>query len=432
MIIMKKSLLLLILFNVSLCVYAQWQPTGISTNTIEGIYNVASHNGELFASVNTAGFIKSTDNGSSWNPVGQTGFVTNENSRRVTHIQSTGTALYVVTFYANTASSMIYKSLDNGQTFVPDVTGIPTNSGEIVDVDYFYSHNDYLVAVVNSGNYIKHVNDASWQRNNNASTEFSEHFAFYGSKFYAWGSYHLGTSTDNGQTWTFAGDANLPPYFLANNLTVNPDSGRIYVSGRSLFNYDQKLLYTDNEGVSWTDIDISSHLSNNWIGVAQSIQELFVKGSYVQFSLDNNGNPSVPDIFVSTDGGVNFTADVLGLPSNSSGTTTAVKFVLHNNNLFMALNFIDIYRKPFSTLSIDKVTQSLDVLIYPNPSNGIFNFKFNSPIKQIQVFNVQGTLIQSIESNMSMESIKIDEKGIYFVKIINANIHATIKKVIRN
>lgn len=96
---------------------AQWEATGISTNTIEGIYDVSTHNGELFASANTAGFIKSTDNGSTWNAAGQTGFTTNVNSRRITHIRSTGTTLYAVTFYANNASSMIYKSVDNGQTF---------------------------------------------------------------------------------------------------------------------------------------------------------------------------------------------------------------------------------------------------------------------------------------------------------------------------
>ncbi|MEN3325093.1 T9SS type A sorting domain-containing protein [Mariniflexile soesokkakense] len=429
---MKATLLLSVLFTYSLCLNAQWQPTGISTNTIEGVYDVVSHNGQLFASVNTAGFIKSTDNGASWAPVGQTGFVTNANSRRVTHLRSTGTALYAVTFYANNASSMIYKSIDNGQTFVADVVGIPANSGEIVDVDYFYSHNNYLVAVVNSGNYIKHVDDASWQKNTNARTEFSEHFAFYGGEFYAWGSYHLNVSTNNGQSWTASADANLPSYFLANNLVIDSNSGRIYVSGRSLFNYIHKLYYSDNEGASWTEINISSHLGNNWIGLGQTIQELFVNGNYIQFALDNNSNPSAPDIFVSTDGGASFSTDISGLPTNSSGTTTAVKFVLHNNNLFMALNFIDIYRKPFSTLSNSNVNLNRDVVVYPNPSKGVFNFKSAIPIEQIQVFNVQGKLIQSVGKGSQIENIKIDESGIYFVKVTNANIHSTIKKVVRN
>src|SRR5690606_17060750 len=148
---------------------AQWEPTGISTNLNEGIYDVTSHNGTLFASVNANGFIKSTDDGTSWQQVGQTGFVTNPTSRRVTHIRSTDNELYAVTFFANSASSMIYKSSDNGQTFVPDITGMPANGSEIVDIDYFYSHNNYLVAVVNSGNYIKSTSATTWQKNENVN-----------------------------------------------------------------------------------------------------------------------------------------------------------------------------------------------------------------------------------------------------------------------
>ena len=411
---------------------AQWQPTGISTNTIEGVFDIVSHNNELFASVNTAGFIKSTDNGSTWNPVGQTGFTTNNISRRVIFTRSNGTALYTVTFYANNASSMIYKSVDNGQTFTPDITGLPVNSGEVVDIDYFYMHNDYVVAVVGSGNYIKHINDASWQRNNSTSTEFSEHFAFYGNKFYAWGNYHLNTSTNNGQTWTTSVDANLPPYFLANNLTVDSSSGRIYVSGRSLFNYIHKLYYSDNDGATWTEINIASYLTNNWIGTGQTIQELFVRGNYIQFALDNNMNPSAPDIFVSTNGGTSFAQDISGLPTNATGTTTAVKFITHNSNLFMALSYIDIYKKPFSTLSTSNKDFNTSVHIYPNPSNGIFNIDAINKINEIQIFNVQGKLVQSLKPSGLISSFKIEAKGIYLVKITDDNNNSTVKKVIRN
>src|SRR5690606_10255966 len=101
----------------------------------------------------------------------------------------------------------------------------------------------------------------------NVNTKFAEHFTFYGSKFYAWGdNYHLGISSDNGQTWSIAVDANLPASFFANGLTANQDTGRLYVSGRSLFNFVHKLYYSDDEGATWIDMNIGSILGNNFIG----------------------------------------------------------------------------------------------------------------------------------------------------------------------
>lgn len=429
---MKNLTTFLLTIFTAISTYGQWSPTGISTNTIEAIYDVVSHDGILFASANTDGLIKSTDNGATWNVVGQTGFSTNPTSRHITHLRSTGTELYAVTFYANSASSMIYKSTDNGQTFVTDIDGMPVNSGEIVDVDYFYIHNNYAVAVVNSGNYIKSTSATTWQKNNSTSTQFSEHFAFYGNAFYAWGSYHLNKSTDNGQTWTASVDANLPPFFLANRLAVNPDSGRIYVSGRSLFNYDHKLLYSDNEGASWVDLNIGPHLGNNWIGVGQTIQSIFSKGNYIQLSLDNDAANSVPDVLVSIDGGATFSTDTVGLPSNAGNTTKAIAFALHNNNLFMALNFIDIYTKDVSTLEVAEFSDNLNMNVYPNPSNGDFYLNSTVKIKEIYVYNINGQLVKSIKDISGIQQISLKQKGLFCLKIIDDNEGVTIKKIICN
>ncbi len=432
---MKTKLLFCFLAIITLSVNAQWQPTGISTDPIETIYDVQSHNNVLYASSNSDGFIKSLDNGNSWQAVGQTEFSTNPTNRYVSHIRDTGSDLYVSTFFANFASSVIYKSSDNGQTFVSDTIGLPRVSGanEIEDVQYLYHHNGYMIAdIANTGNYWKHISDNSWQRNNDTNTQFSEFFAFSGNKFYAWANYHLHVSQDNGQSWTQATDANIPILFLANNLITDEDSGRIYMAGKSIIESNYRLFYSDNDGGSWTEIDMSSYIGNNWIGVPQQIRKLFVKGSYIQVALDNDANPSAPDILVSTNTGESFSTDILGLPTNSNGTTTAVNFILHNNDLFMALNYTDIYRKPFSTLSIKDDNFLENVLVYPNPSNDIFYFKTsNNSIKSIHVYDVNGRLIQRINDDDFIDSLKIENKGIYFLKITNHRGNSVVKRVIR-
>lgn len=432
---MKFKLLLWLIAIVTFKVQAQWQPTGISTNPIETIYDVQAHNNVLYASSNTDGFIKSSDNGNSWQSVGQTEFSTNSTDRYVSHIRTAGSNLYVATFNANFASSVIYKSADNGQTFVADTLGLPQVSvaNEIQDVQYLYHHNGYVIAdIANTGNYWKHSSGTSWQRNNDANTQFSEFFAFFGNKFYAWANYHLHVSQDNGQSWTQATDTNIPILFLANNLITDPDTGRIYMAGKSIIETNYRLFYSDNDGGSWTEIDMSSYIGNNWIGVPQQIRKLFVKGDYIQVALDNDANPSAPDILVSTNNGESFTPDISGLPINTGGTTTAINFILHNNTLFMALNYVDIYKKPFSTLSLNSVDNTNTILVYPNPSKSTFHLKSTIQIKQVNVYDLKGRLIQSLKNHHSLKTVKIENNGVYFLEIIDNMGNSTIKKIIKN
>ena len=62
-----------------------------------------------------------------------------------------------------------------------------------------------------------------------------------------------------------------------------------------------------------------------------------------------------------------------------------------------------------------------DMLIYPNPSSGLFNISFGSnPVRQatIQIFNIQGKILSEMTfQNTSLERFDIGElpKGIYIV-----------------
>lgn len=76
--------------------------------------------------------------------------------------------------------------------------------------------------------------------------------------------------------------------------------------------------------------------------------------------------------------------------------------------------------------------QKQDVLIYPNPNNGLFNISFiGEGLKSIEVYDFMGKLV--LQSQTSAKSQKLDlgsyAKGIYFVKS-TFNEQANIQKVI--
>jgi len=55
--------------------------------------------------------------------------------------------------------------------------------------------------------------------------------------------------------------------------------------------------------------------------------------------------------------------------------------------------------------------------IYPNPSNGIFSIA-GVDNKQIEVYNIYGTLIYSSKNNLTQEvNLRQLPKGVYFIKI---------------
>ncbi|MFD1551954.1 GEVED domain-containing protein [Putridiphycobacter roseus] len=94
---------------------------------------------------------------------------------------------------------------------------------------------------------------------------------------------------------------------------------------------------------------------------------------------------------------------------------------------------INITGTPLSTLS---EKESSPLLIYPNPSSGIFNLKINAEgnnIHQISIYNTQGAIIKSINTNNNSTQIDLTElsKGVYFVHLISAN-EKYIRKIILN
>ena len=83
------------------------------------------------------------------------------------------------------------------------------------------------------------------------------------------------------------------------------------------------------------------------------------------------------------------------------------------------------------TFQLDKI------VIYPNPSNGIFTiYTNNAPLDQIEIIDLTGKIIKqqkNIKMNNNSTNLDLSEvaTGIYFVKIVSNN-QTTIKRIIKN
>ena len=73
----------------------------------------------------------------------------------------------------------------------------------------------------------------------------------------------------------------------------------------------------------------------------------------------------------------------------------------------------------FQALSNPDYQTDASISVYPNPSNGNVNINCNNNIKSIQLFDVQGRLLETDLINQTNTVIDISgkSKGVYFLKI---------------
>jgi Leucine-rich repeat (LRR) protein len=99
------------------------------------------------------------------------------------------------------------------------------------------------------------------------------------------------------------------------------------------------------------------------------------------------------------------------------------------------------YNFPILTNDAETVFQSLNnpdfqndasISVYPNPTNGIVTVNCNNSIKSIQLYDVQGRLLQTnlVNENETTIDVSTKSKGVYFLKILSDK-GMKVEKIVR-
>ena len=77
----------------------------------------------------------------------------------------------------------------------------------------------------------------------------------------------------------------------------------------------------------------------------------------------------------------------------------------------------------FATLNNPNFEQDTTVKIYPNPTNAIINIESNYTINSIELYDIQGRILETHLEESTTATIDISNKlnGIYFLKITSEN-----------
>ena len=296
-----------------------WQPaTGPISSDPLYIYCVdVREDGVLFASENSRGLFRSTDNGNYWLPInyglGEATtysiafdhqnviyagtfdgvFRSTNDGLDWTNLSNiTGTISLELNseghIFVGTAGSGVYRSTDSGSSWLAINTGIPTGGRVISAIlanqngDLFVGTNDGIYRSTNNGNYWIHYPNI---------VETIQDIKNTGLGYLIAGSFYSGTagnfylSTDNGNNWTLKWNNNIGISCLA----VDHNTDYIYA------------------GTGYDGIYVTTDLGNNWTKVSDMVPNNNV-GAIAISTQGNIFEATMGDgVFKSTDSGINWT-----------------------------------------------------------------------------------------------------------------------------
>ncbi|HLA56889.1 MAG TPA: T9SS type A sorting domain-containing protein, partial [Flavobacterium sp.] len=125
---------------------------------------------------------------------------------------------------------------------------------------------------------------------------------------------------------------------------------------------------------------------------------------------------------------------LLKIKTLNSLTTGAV--VSNKADIFFDYNFpvaTNIANTTFQALGVNEHEFDNSITVYPNPAHDILNVKGQNNIKSIQLFDVQGRILQTNLVNENTATIDISGKqsGIYFLKITSDK-GIKVEKIVKN
>jgi len=193
---------------------------------------------------------------------------------------------------------------------------------------------------------------------------------------------------------------------------------------------NDSIIYVALSGFGTSHIYKSEDRGNNWIDIGNGLPDVPTSAVFV--------DPAFPSyiyvgndigVFVSTDGGGSWHDFRDGLPEvvsvldlTISPSNRKLRAATHGNGLYQ----ISLLEQPIR-VNLPEIDLFIDdVQIFPNPSKGVFNFKFNSREKQNIRINILDALGKKIISDdlqwfVGEYSKEIDltnnKKGVYFLEV---------------
>lgn len=207
-------------------------------------------------------------------------------------------------------------------------------------------------------------------------------------------------SVNDGLNWTLSNNG------LPTVLTIN----EINTIGNTIFLATSKGLYKSTDDAL------------NWNQVAQipvqSIHCITPIGNYILAG-------AYGEIFLSADQGVSWRAVGNGMPASNVNA-----FALNGNIVFAATDW-GVWYSNLNEVGIKENAEGLQVLLYPNPSQGLVHIRSSNPELNVEVYNSLGekVVVANLHTSPSELNLADLSKGMYVVRIHTKDHQVVTKKI---
>ena len=236
-------------------------------------------------------------------------------------------------------------------------------------------------------------------------------------------------TTDGGDNWNVVYGVNV------NGIYGISSKGNTVIACLKEVNTDMtstiKLLKSTNGGQNWTDITHQAILDANGLS-AVSISFHDEQNILIGIATSNS---NAKDILRTTDGGANWTEDIVDLPGNTTlGGIKTMNYAGSNVQYAKLGNIHARILRTGSPGSVGITDNYLNDLIkmYPNPANDFVTIS-NVPIgSKVMVTDINGKLVYSSETNNEQTTISTTNfvNGVYIIQIQNNSAVANKKLVV--
>lgn len=192
------------------------------------------------------------------------------------------------------------------------------------------------------------------------------------------------------------------------NCVTTDAAGNVYVGGyynSTSISFDNNIL-TNANNTAGSNYD-SFLAKYNAFGNSQWV-----------IGIGDSGNESVKTISISPSNDI-YTTGFFSSPSIIIGADTIINSGGNGDMFIGKLNS--------SSVGLPKANSSDEIIIFPNPSNGIFAFKDGSNIKQVDVYNIYGEKVLQL-GNTKQIDLRNFAKGIYLVSVNEAYAFKLVKE----
>jgi len=327
---------------------AQWVKTSCPT---VGNSSIAMRGTNIFLGTWNQGVYKSTDNGTTWNPV-NSGLASNS----VNCFTVADTTIYSGTWnnlYPEDLAGGLYFSSNDGLSWIADTVGLGDNAVTALAVcgTNIFAGTPWNPRTRQQGGvYLSTNRGASWTLVS-SSWPVPDTSTFIGVSAFCF-SYNA-----TGDTTLFAATSGAGVFLSTNNGAtwngVDPSLGNIPVITFAVYN-DNILAGTVYGGQRHHALYLSTNNGNNWSSVSSELPlDTSISVRALAISTNGSGGTNIfagtdVGVYLSSDNGANWIALTSGLPSNTPIYALAIVPTTQGDTNLFAASYYGVWTHPFS------------------------------------------------------------------------------------